>query len=45
MMNDDKYTYIFDKKTEFSKVFKDYLKRDVLILKETNLEDFKKFRN
>lgn len=43
MMNDDKYTYIFDKKTEFSKVFKDYLKRDVLILKETNLEDFKKF--
>ncbi len=42
-LNDPKYGEIFDDKIKFNEVFKDYIKRDFLDLRETSLEDFQKF--
>lgn len=43
LLNDQKYSYKFDNKSVFNDIFKDYLKREYLILKRSNYEDFKKF--
>ncbi len=41
--NDQDYSDIFDHKNEFNKRFKKYLKRDVIDLDETSLDEFKNF--
>jgi len=41
--NDKRYWHIFNNKVEFNGVFKNFLKRDYLYLKEASLEDFQKF--
>ena len=43
LLNDKKYTDIFDNKSEFDKLFAEFLNRDILILKESNYDDFIKF--
>lgn len=43
LMNDQNYSYKFDNKSIFNDIFKDYLKREYLILNRSNYEDFKKF--
>ena len=43
LCNDPNYSYIFDNKNEFNKVFKKYLNRDFLDIAEINLNKFEKF--
>lgn len=41
--NNPKYMHFFNDKIEFNKTFNKYLKRDWMSLKESSLQDFKKF--
>lgn len=41
--NNQEYSDIFDHKNQFDKRFKKYLRREIIDLKETNLNDFMKF--
>lgn len=41
--NDQSYSYIFNNKNEFNKVYKKYLNRDYLDLENVTLEQFKEF--
>lgn len=41
--NDKSYSYIFDDKVEFNKVFSDFLNRDWIDLKSSGLEEFTAF--
>lgn len=43
LLNDKNYSYKFDNKSIFNDIFKDYLKRDYLVLNRSTLDDFKKF--
>lgn len=42
-LNNPKYGYIFDDKIKFNEVFKKYIGRDYIDLRESKLTDFKKF--
>ncbi len=41
--NDQNYTYLFREKQEFNKMFKDYIKRDWILLNGSNQEAFNNF--
>jgi hypothetical protein len=41
--NDKNYWHCFKDKVEFNNIFKDFLKRDYIFLKDASVEDFKKF--
>ncbi len=43
LLNDQKESYKFDNKSVFNGIFKDYLKRDYLVLKDSKYSDFEKF--
>lgn len=43
LCNDPAYSHLFDRKCEFNKLFRDFLKRDTIDLAETSLEDFRTF--
>ena len=43
LLNDQKYSYKFDNKSVFNDIFKDYLKREYLILEKSKYKDFEKF--
>lgn len=41
--NNKNQFYLFDNKEKFNQLFKKYLKRDYIVLKDNNFKDFKKF--
>ncbi len=43
LLNDQNYSYKFDNKSIFNDIFKDYLKRDYLVLERSSFKEFENF--